>query len=296
MASRAEETRGPRRRASASAWPIAAWMLVAVSAAVLAVGVAGEVLAVSLVLDLISFWPGLALAVLLASALRTWLRSGPARLAAILPLLLLTWMWGGLAVHFAEWDLLPSSSADVEGPSAEGTQMGELSVQLSGSLTVRAEGQLLYSVRPEREGGSVGVPEVIERLEGGQAAVLVHEVEPGPWFANGGWRLSLSPGVLWALELDAPRLQVDLVGVQLGALVLEGSGTARLPVVEDEVPVRVEGDLILEVPAGTGTVVTGPARVPEGWVANDDGWRSPEGDPGYLVTVEEGAELQIRER
>jgi hypothetical protein len=285
----------PLPRPRPSPWPVAAWLLVLASALVLGVGIYGEVLAPSLVLDLMSLWPGLTLALLLAGALWPFRRRGPARLAAILPLLVLTWLWGGVALHLAQWELLPSAAADVEGPPGEGTETARLSLEQSGRLSLSATDGLLYMVRMVRRGGPVGIPEAVERLEGGQATVSVVEISGGQWFRSSGWVAELALGPAWDLDLQAAILDVDLRGLRLTRLEAEGRGVIRLPAVEAEVPMVVAGDLVIEVPAEARVVVVGTAQVPEGWEVTDTGWRSPGREPGYVITVADGSQVEIRE-
>jgi hypothetical protein len=285
----------PLPRPRSSPWPVAAWLFVLASALVLGVGVYGEVLAPSLVLDLLSFWPGLTLALLLAGALWPFGRRGPARLAAILPLLVLTWLWGGVALHLAQWELLPSAAADVEGPLGEGTETARLSLEQSGRLSLTATDGPLYEVGVVRRGGPVGIPEAVERLEGGEASVSVVEISGGQWFRSSGWVAGLAPGPAWDLELRAAILDVDLRGLRLTRLDAQGRGVIRLPPVEAEVPMVVAGELVIEVPAEARVVVTGTAQVPEGWEVTDIGWRSPGRDPGYVITVSDGSQVEMRE-
>lgn len=286
-------TESKTRRRRSSVWPITAWLLVLASALVLGVGISGEVLASSLVLDLVSFWPGLVVAFLLAAALWPLFRRRAARLGAILPLLLLTWMWGGVALHFAEWDLLPSSSVDLRGPPIEHIQAASLTLTVGGPATVGPDSDALYSVRPERRGGMVGVPQAIERLEGDFATVAIFEAEPGRWFGWAGWRITLAGDPRWTLSLTAESVDADLTGHVLERLEVHADGVVRLPSSEVDTPVVLEGDLVVVVPAGVGVTVTGAADVPSEWEVTDTGWRSPGRAPGYSITVAEGSRVRI---
>lgn len=279
-----------------SVWPIATWLMVVASAGAVGAGVYGEVLAGSLVLDLVSFWPGLVVAFLLATAVWPLRRRGVARVAAILPLLLLTWGWGAVALHLAEWELLPSASADLAGPPVEQVGRAELSLEGSGRLTLQSDGGLLYSVLPERRGGDAGIPEAVERIDDGQAVVRVVEGDPGRWFGTAGWRLVLAAGPNWVLDLTSAEVELDLRSLLLSGLRVVGTGEVSLPPVDAEVPVRLGGRLTVSIPPGTGTEVTGPASVPTGWEVTDTGWRSPTRRPGYVVTVTQGAQVTLLER
>lgn len=273
---------------------MASWLLVLASAIALGAGVYGEVLAPSVVLDLVSFWPGLVVAVLLALAVWPFRHRGPGRLGAVLPLLLLTWVWAVMALHLAEWDLLPSSSVDLAGPSV-GT-MGEvvLSAGVRGVLELSVlEGDRLYTVRPHRQAGPVGVPEALERLEGSRGTVRLLERDPGPWFGSEGWRLALAPGPAWRLHLEAAGLRADLRSLRIRELTVLGEGALDLPSATEEVAVSLEGRWVVSIPEGTGVVVEGAAEVPPDWVVTDTGWRSPTREPGYAITVIEGSRVRI---
>lgn len=273
---------------------MASWLLVLASAIALAAGVYGEVLAPSVVLDLVSFWPGLVVAVLLALAVWPFRRRGLGRLGAVLPLLLLTWVWAVMALHLAEWDLLPSSSADLVGPAVGAVDEVELFVAVDGSLELDAvDGDVLYRVRPYRQAGPAGVPEAFERWEDGRGTVAVRERDPGPWFASEGWRIDLAPGPAWRLHLEAPTVRASLRPLWVRELRVVGNGTLDLPPVAEEVLVDLVGRLDVSVPTGIGVVVEGAAEVPGDWVVTDTGWRSPIRVPGYLITVPEGARVRI---
>lgn len=274
-------------------WPIAAWLLVVASAAVLAVGIYGRVLAPSLVLDLVSFWPGLLLALLLALAFWPLHRRGMGRVAAILPLLLLTWMWGGVALHLSEWDLLPSASGDLEGPAAGDVLQAHLSVETPGDLHLRPEEGPLYRVEVVRRAGTVGIPEAFEQIQGGEATVELLARPPEGWFQTSGWRMTLHPGPSWDLEVQAGRLQVDLRGVRLTGLAIRGDGSVALPAVAEETVVLLAGRLVVVLPRAVPAVVEGSAQAPADWVVTDTGWRSPTGGSGYLIEVVEGSQVRI---
>jgi hypothetical protein len=63
-----------------------------------------------------------------------------------------------------------------------------------------------------------------------------------------------------------------------------------------ETPVSVSGDFEIEVPSGSAVRVVGTADVPEGWTETADGWDSPAGAGGWVVSVTEGSTLVITDR
>lgn len=278
-----------------TAWPIAAWLLVVASAGVLGVGVYGELLSATLILDLVSFWPGLVVAILLALAVWPLRRRMAARLAAVLPLLLLTWMWGGVALHLSEWELLPSSAADLEGPRVPGVTRAEVEIVSGGEVRLRAGTDLLYTVRLLREAGDTGVPQALERIEGDEAQVDVVEGEAGRWFRTVGWETTLAAGPIWDVAVRGAEVDLDLRPLEVAGVDVWGSGVVRLPPVASETQVRLEGRLRVQVPEGVPVEVLGPALVPSDWVVTDTGWRAPVSGTGYLMAVAETSQVIITE-
>jgi hypothetical protein len=168
---------------------------------------------------------------------------------------------------------------------------------LTGRLSVAAGEGDLYSVRIERNGGSTGVPEALESVfEAGPFFVVLRETDGGRWFRTSGWDLLLGVGPTWSLMLDSPDLQADLTGLQLGALSLHGGGFAALPFPgEAGVAITVQGEYVIEVPAETRVEVIGAASVPGGWVETADGHQSPFVGPSLMISVGDGARLEVRQ-
>ena len=280
-----------------SPWTLWAWLMVAVIIVSIAAGVVGGILAPSVVLDVISLWPLAVGAFFVAAALLPLRKRGPARVSAVLPLLLITMLGSSVVLHLTGWDELPSSSGDLLGPAAAGVQDAELTLDLTGGLLVAAGDRDLYAVRVERRGGSTGVPEALEsNFEEGPSFVVLHEVDGGRWFQTSGWELSLGVGPIWSLTLDSPDLQADLTGLQLKMLALAGNGSVSLPSPgEAGLACSVTGAYIIEVPAETAVELVGAATVPGGWVETVGGSQSPFAGPSILITVAEGARVEIRQ-
>jgi hypothetical protein len=263
----------------------------------IAAGVFGGILAPSVVLDVISLWPLVVGAFFVAAALLPLRKHGPARVAAVLPLLLITMLGASVVLHLTGWEQLPSSSGDLIGPTVVGVEHAELTLDLTGRLLMAAGEGDLYAVRVERRGGSTGVPEALESdFEGGPYFVVLREIDGGRWFQTAGWELSLGVGPTWSLVLDSPDLQADLTGLQLKGATLGGMGFVSLPGPgEDDISITVDGVFIIRVPAETGVEVTGVAMVPGGWIETTDGYQSPSAGPSVLIRVVDGAQVEIRQ-
>jgi hypothetical protein len=286
----------PGRRFS-SVWPIWAWIMVAFGLVVTGVGVLSGVFARSLVLDLISFWPGLILVILVAAALYPFHRGQWSRLAAVVPLLVLSWLGSTIALHLAEWSVLPSAAADFEGPPSEGIDEASMAVITDGELTVDLTGSdSLYGVEMVRKGGATPAARSFERIDGGSAQVTIDQRSENLWFTTEGWRLTLSSAAQWNLDLDAGLVDADLRGGNLASLRLAGSGDVQLAGATGEIQVTIDGRFALIVPTTVAMTVTGAdVSVPAGWTGSDGEWASSGTDAGYVVTVTSGASLVVRD-
>ncbi|MGZ8754922.1 MAG: hypothetical protein ACXW15_07000, partial [Acidimicrobiia bacterium] len=168
------ESAPPVERKGSSPWTLWAWLMVVVVIVSIAAGVFGGILAPSVVLDVISLWPLVVGAFFVAAALLPLRKHGPARVAAVLPLLLITMLGASVVLHLTGWEQLPSSSGDLIGPRVVGVEHAELTLDLTGRLLMAAGEGDLYAVRVERRGGSTGVPEALESdFEGGPYFVVL---------------------------------------------------------------------------------------------------------------------------
>ena len=228
MSTETTDTVDTVKRRPASAWTLWAWLMVAVAIVSIAAGVVGGILAPSVVLDVVSLWPLAVGAFFVAAALLPLRKRGPARISAVLPLLLVTMLGASVVLHLTGWERLPSASADVVGPRAAGVDNAELVLELGGRLSIAAGEGDLYAVEIERRGGSTGVPEALESIfEDGPFFVVLRETEGGRWFQTSGWDLLLGTGPTWSLTLGSPDLQADLTGLRLRSLALSGAGSVR---------------------------------------------------------------------
>lgn len=280
---------------SSSAWTLWAWLMVAVAIVSIAAGVVGGILAPSVVLDVVSLWPLAVGAFFVAAALLPLRKRGPARITAVLPLLLVTMLGTSVVLHLIGWERLPSASADIVGPRSVGVDDAELALDLTGSLSIEAGEGDLYSVRIERSGGSAGVPEALESsFEDGPFFVVLREIEGGRWFQTSGWQLLLGNAPSWSLTVKSTDLDADLTGLHLKSLALQGAGSAAVPSPgEEDLPIVVEGRYQIGVPTEISVKVIGVATVPGGWVETGDGHQSPFSGSSLVITVAEGAEVVI---
>lgn len=277
-------------------WVLWGWLMVALSGVSIAAGVVGGLLAPSIVLDIVSFWPLFILGFVIAAGLLVWRGRGPARLPAIAPLILITALGAVVVLHIVGWRVLPSAAADMTGPPVGAATEATLRLELPGTVVVRAgAGDALYSVTIDRRGGRLGVPEAIES-GGGDIPLQVdlRQRDGGRWFRTDGWMVRLSTVPRWDLTLDVGRIDADLTGLALGSLDLNGAGQVVLD--RGTATVRLGGVFTLTVPAGTAVEVVGDAAVPAGWERTDTGARSPVDGTGLTIEVTDGARVEIQER
>ncbi len=250
----------------------------------------------ALLLDIASFWPFLLLgcvAGLAVLALGDRVANG---VRLIPPLFVGVWLGIAIALHFAAWSELPSAAGDMEGPEIGAVQTADLAIETSAILAVNAgNGTSLYAIDLARRGGGGSVPEALEALAGTDAVFRVREAADSFWFGTGGWELALAVGPAWSLDLVAPKVEADLRGLALDAVLLRGSGTLMLPTTGRPLEVTVSGDLTVTVPAGQPIEIQGSAAVPEGWITTGEGWMSPVEGEGILIIVESGS-VEVTER
>lgn len=274
-------------------------VLIVVASLPLAAGGRGWMMR-SALLDVISLWPGWVVTVgpvlirrrLERHRLRA-VRIGP---SPTVPLILVTWVMIGLALHLAGWNALPSSSARLSGSPVGDVTAASLNVRLEGDLVLGSGAANLYEVGPLRTGGDVAPGQSREAWAGPEVTISLREGPEAGWFGSGGWRISLSPSPTWDLMLDATGIEADLTTVPLGALQLVGDGRVRLGAPTGDIPIRLGGTLVLEVPSEASVEVIGSARVGPGWEVTALGKRyAGAGSERYVVEVEPGAELVVEQ-
>lgn len=272
-------------------WPLAAWLMVAVVIVGLAVGILIGVFSPVLVLDLLSFWPAVAVAVILLVPAFSMRKRHP-RLIAVPALIVLTWASLGTAVHLSGWPALPSGRARVVGPPVE-TSLARLTVALpEAELRVDGGSDAAYVVSPLRSGGGTGVPQGVDRVASDELQVVLEEQPPGPWFRFAGWRVTLSPQTAWAIEVTGGRVDLDLTDLSVRSVSVSGSGTVAVG--EGSGRIRATGDLVVVVPRDAPAMVEGTASVPESWTEVDGGFAGPADGDGWIIGVPEGSNVIVR--
>jgi hypothetical protein len=281
-------THAARRRSGASAWklPVAALVLVGIATAI-------GWLSRSILVDFISWWP----VWLLLVGLSLWgggRKLGRVRIgglvAVVSVLLVAIFVWA----HMQGWPILPSSAAQLVGGPDSGVETAAISAGVDGDLLVGpGEEGMLYSVTLIRNGGSVSVPEALERTQGAMASVELTEVDGPTLYQFAGWDLDLSPGPSWSLSLQGD-IEARLEGLTVQDLQIEGSGSIGLGKVVSATPAAISGEFVIDLPEGQAARVIGPAEVPDDWEHSDSGSSAPSEGEGWVITVPEGSILQIR--
>jgi hypothetical protein len=261
------------------------------------VGISATVLSPGLVLDAISLWPGV-IPGLIALGVVAIRKAWRTRTGALPPLLLLSWMVLSAGAHLAAWRPLPSSSAEIAGPTATADSI-TMTVHPQGRLELSVIGQdqaggPVYRIGFVRLGGEVGVPAAEEISNQIGLTVSIHDSGTTNWFQYEGWRLQLAPQTQWNLSLGGD-ITGSLVGLDLASLSIDGSGAIRLGSAGHLAPIAIRGNFSLTIPAGAQAQVVGSAQVPEVWETTADGSRAPAPGEGWLISVAEGATLVIFE-
>jgi hypothetical protein len=271
-----------------------AWLLpIAAVFGILAYAALGW-LSKSVVIDFIAWWPVWVLVAGLAFLARGR-PVGKVRLSALAPLVALAALGVFLVCHLLGWDAMPSSSASLVGPPSDSATTAAMSARIEGRLDVGlGQSGFLYAVVPIRTGGDTGLPEAVERTQGTSMAVVLKPVTDPGFYTFAGWSLELDPSPAWALSLGG-ELTADLTAVRVTELQIEGGGSVRLGTPMAETPVAVSGDFVIEVSGGSAVRVVGQAEVPTGWAETSDGWESPAGAGGWVISVAEGSTLAVTE-
>ena len=124
---------------------------------------------------------------------------------------------------------------------------------------------------------------------------LIERPDAG-WFESRGWDVSISRAPTWTLSIAAARVDADLATVSVASLDVVADGNVRMASPAGEVPITIDGSVVLQIPATAGVEVVGMADVPDGWEITASGSRFiGEGTSVYLVTVADGATLVVRQ-
>ena len=275
-------------------WPLLGWVIFSLASAVLLVAVMVGSVMRAVVLDVVSFWPAWILAVVIAGALWPLHRKGVARVGAIAPLLLFSWLTGAVGLHYSGWEQLPSAAGDLVGPELAGAETAALSIDVSGTLILSPGSDRLYEVELIRSGGSTGPAEALERRTDDDVVVRLLERPDAGWFESDGWDVVIARTPVWALTLAAGDLDVDLGTVSISSLGVIADGQVRLASPVGTVPVTINGSVTLRVPRSANVEVIGSVETPDGWERTETGARVVgEGTSLYMVTVVSGASLIV---
>lgn len=270
-------------------WTVVTWASVGVLVVAGAVAVVGGLVSPAILLDLVALWPLGALSLPLGAAAVIRRRGG--RLPAAAPLMLVTWALVTVVLYAGRWSLLPSASLGWE-LAATDARAGSLHLTSSGMVTV-GPGQLdtLVSVAPSLLGGDAGPPFGTSRETAAGVEVVVGERPEAGLATTKGWEVRIDPSLPWDLSVDADPVDLDLAGVPVSTVVVEGAGRIGLGAPTGRSSLTVDGDLVVVVPDGVAVEVYGEATVPTGWAPLGDGpgWRRPGTSPGWTITVLGGA-------
>lgn len=279
-----------------------AWLLLAGVALLLGAALAaGGLLRRSVVLDLVSFWPGW---IVTAGVLLIYRRVSHMRqrfpgygLGPALPYSLMGWLVVALSLHMVGWEMLPSSADRLEGPAVtDRIATTAIDVRLDGALVVEAGAEFLYEVSSLASAGAVAPPRGEELLTGDDLEIRLREGPEAGWFGSGGWNLALIPGPGWSLSVAAAEVEADLRDLSLRSLRVEADGVIRLGAARGDVAASLTGDLVVEVPEEVSVDLSGPATVGSGWEPTDTGRRYlGDGAGRYLIEVDPGSDVVVNQ-
>lgn len=269
-----------------------AWLTLGAVLIVLGAVIVTGFAARAVVLDIVALWPLGATALLAAVAAIVFGRRIPV-LWVVVPLLLLTWVLGGVAWFVADGPGgPPSRAADVIGPDAT-PRTGTLELSIDGSLGIGPIVDAAYAIAPALTGGAVGPPESFDAIDDDALSVVTRARPDEAWYESAGWRLGLRPGPVWSLSVSADRIDADLGTIAVDRLDVDGDGIVRLGLGSGVVS-QAGGTLTIVIPPGTAASVVGSATVPDTWTPTADGAASPVAGDGYRIEVL-GGSLTIEE-
>ena len=253
-----------------------------------------RVLSPTVVLDLVALWPLAVLGLLVILVLLPGRRRRGRPTAGLMPLVLLLWLIGGVALHLLGWAALPSAAATVTATVAPGASARSVitsagTVELAAAPGTALPGRADPARRPFHRTFGVGAG------VGESLTVRIGEFPDPGWFRYAGWKVALSPETGWDLDVTADILTLDLTGLRLTSLTVAGSGEVRLPEAAGPTAVEVSGSVVISIPQGTPAEVVGPAMVPDGWTQTEGGASSTGGGEGWRIVVGEDAEVAVQE-
>jgi hypothetical protein len=197
--------------------------------------------------------------------------------------------------HVRGWPMMPSSVERLQGSADTSVEASALSARMGGELRIRADSSgSLYTVAPLRGGGDIGIPGSVEHSQGGSVSVeLIPNPDPG-LYQFSGWNLTLSIKPVWNLSLRGV-IDADMTALNITSLQIEGSGSVSVGEPDGISPISVDGEFMIELPAGVPVRVVGPAEVPDGWLAFEGDIVSPSEGQGWIIAISEGSVVRIKE-
>lgn len=272
------------------------WILPATSALVVVGMVVTGFLSRAIAVDFASWWP---LWVALV-AIGIWARGrkvGSLRVGGLVAVASV-----GVAVifvlgHVQGWSLMPSSVGLLTGSSDSDFSSAGLSARVPGWDLIIGAGStgVLYTVEPLRRGGDIAAPFAVERSQDGDVSVVLRASEEPGLFLWAGWNVLISTVPSWTLTLEG-QVDADLTAISVDNLQLTGGGEVHLGAASRSTPVTVSGDFVVDFPDGVPVRVVGPAEIPTDWNRSDTGAVSPTEGQGWVVSVADGAMVEIRVR
>lgn len=270
------------------------WLLPVLGLALILVAIAAGFISRAIVIDFLAWWPVwlvLGIVGFLARG-RKW--SGM-NLDAIVPILVFAilgvFVWG----YVAGWEAMPSAVNRLNGPEEGPATVAAMSARIDGQVVVNLSEQgFLYTVTSLRGGGEVGLPEASEQTQGSAVSVVLKPVHESGLYTFSGWDIGLSPVPIWNLSFSG-EVDADVSGLVLTEIQLDGSGSVVLGSPPTEAVVSIAGDYEVTVPSGIAVTIIGSAQVPDSWAETSDGWASPAGGVGWVITLADRSTLSIEE-
>jgi hypothetical protein len=272
------------------------WILPATTALIIVALVVTGFLSRAIVVDFASWWP---LWVALV-AIGIWVRGkkvGSLRLGGLVAVASVAVAAVFLILHLQGSSLMPSSAGLLTGSPDPPFDSAGLSARVPGGDLVVGTGTpgVLYTVEPLRRGGNIGAPFAVERSQDGDVSVVLSQSEDPGLFQWSGWSVGLSALPSWTLTLEG-QVDADLTVLTLDNLQLSGGGEVHLGPATRSTPVTVSGDFVVHFPNGVPVRVVGPAEIPTDWTRTDTGASSPSEGQGWVVSIADGAVVEIRVR
>lgn len=272
------------------------WILPATTALVIVALVVTDVLSRAIAVDFASWWP---LWVALA-AIGIWARGkkvGSLRLGGLVAMASVAVAAVFVIAHLQGWTLMPSSAGHLTGSPDQAFDSAGLSARVpAGHLDVgTGTTGALYTVAPLRRGGNIAPPLAVERSQDGDVSVVLSQSEDPGLFLWAGWSVELSGLPTWTLSLEG-QVDADLTALTLDNLQLTGGGEVHLGPATRSTPVTVSGNFVVHFADGVPVRVVGPAEIPSDWTRTDTGASSPAEGQGWVVSIADGAVVEIRVR